>query len=243
MQGCHKVGARCLLYALLLYNAAMSHKFYHGTARPFFPHSDLPFAVPPVDRSIMIFDDALTSEECRLMIDHFESSPSDHFDGAVIVKGAVTVDATYKKNTELWITELAQKGSTRWISADSLLATMVQKHLGLYQDANAIISTQQNPFSDEGFRLKRYNSGGDEHHAYHADSGGETACKPHRILAVLLYLNDVEEGGETVFLNQGFSITPVCGRLAIFPTAFSFVHAGKRPRSGTKFCVINFLTT
>jgi len=243
MQGCDKVGARGLIFALLLCNAAMSHKFYHGTERPVFPHSDLPFAVPPIDRSIMVFDNALTPDECHLMVDHFESSPADHYQGAVIINGEVKVDSTLKKNTELWITELAQKGSIRWGAADSLLTTMVQKHLGLYQDANAIMSTQQNPFSDEGFRLKRYNSKGDEHHAYHADSGGEAACKPHRILAVLLYLNDVDEGGETVFLNQGRTITPVCGRLAIFPTAFSFVHAGKRPRSGSKFCVINFLTT
>jgi Rps23 Pro-64 3,4-dihydroxylase Tpa1-like proline 4-hydroxylase len=79
--------------------------------------------------------------------------------------------------------------------------------------------------------------------SYHSDSGHEKAANPHRILAVLLYLNDVDEGGETLFLNQGVSITPKAGRLVFFPTAFTFVHAGRAPKSGSKYVVINFLTT
>lgn len=90
--------------------------------------------------------------------------------------------------------------------------------------------------------MKRYCNNGKEHHAYHADSGFEKPGQPRRILAILIYLNDVDDGGETVFLNQGIAIKPKQGRIALFPTSFSFVHAGKSPISNNKYVVIDFLT-
>lgn len=118
------------------------------------------------------------------------------------------------------------------------------KHLNLYQDANIILATQRNPFGDEGFRMKRYVNDGTEHHAYHADTGGNDIIDgPRRIIAVLIYLNDVALGGETVFYNQGVTVKPVCGRIVMFPTSFSFVHAGRKPVSNSKYVVINFLTS
>ena len=225
-----------------------THKFYHGTRPPIFPSSDLPLPLCPIDNSVMYFDNAMSPFDCAELVKSFEASSDEHFDGAVMVNGKVTIDPLLKKNTELFITELGSasesaSGSPTWAAADSLLADMVQRHLVLYQEANAILSSQQSPFSDEGFRMKRYRSDSSEHHAYHSDSGHEISTKPHRILAVLLYLNTVAVGGETVFLQQGLTISPVCGRLAIFPTAFSFVHAGKRVVSEDKYVVINFLTT
>ena len=94
-----------------------------------------------------------------------------------------------------------------------------------------------------GFRLKWYKNDGTEHHNFHADSGQESEHGPRRLLAVLLYLNNVTVGGDTYFLNQGISIQPVCGRMVIFPTSFTFVHAGRRPISNDKYVIANFLTS
>ena len=83
--------------------------------------------------------------------------------------------------------------------------------------------------------MKRYNDSSNQH-TYHADS---TATSP-RLLAVLIYLNEVEAGGETVFLNQGLAVKPKCGRVLVFPTAFTYIHAGRRPHKGRKYVVANF---
>ena len=82
---------------------------------------------------------------------------------------------------------------------------------------------------------------GTEHHAYHVDSGQEPTCGPRRLIAVLIYLNNVTEGGETVFLNQGMAVTPRCGRVLFFPTTFNYIHAGRRPVSNYKYVVANFI--
>jgi hypothetical protein len=81
--------------------------------------------------------------------------------------------------------------------------TMVtSKHLEEYEALNGAVRNLKNPLFDEGFRMKRYKNDGTEHHAYHVDSGQEPACSPRRNIAVLIYLNDVKEGGETVNCNS-----------------------------------------
>lgn len=99
----------------------------------------------------------------------------------------------------------------------------------------------KSPLSDEGFRIKRYGNDSNHHHAYHVDSGDEGGSN-HRVLAAILYLNDVQVGGETHLLQQGLSVKPKCGRLLLFPCAFTHLHAGARPVSGPKYDVVNFIT-
>eukprot|EP00960_Hanusia_phi_P008141 233190-Hanusia_phi.AAC.3 len=70
----------------------------------------------------------------------------------------------------------------------------------------------------------RYLDDGTEHHAYHADSGQEAPCAPRRVVAFLLYFNEVQ-GGETIFLQQGRMVEPKCGRVLMFPTSFSHVRS------------------
>jgi hypothetical protein len=89
--------------------------------------------------------------------------------------------------------------------------------------------------------LGRYLNDGTEHHAWHMDEGQEGTCRPRRVIAILIYLNEVAQGGETVFLNQGRAVKPKCGRVLFFPTAFTHVHSGRRPVSGKKYVVTNFL--
>lgn len=221
--------------------------FYHDKSDnfPSFPDSKA-FSLfdIAVDNAIMYWDGALTKEQCDKIILNFEISSTEQYTGEVYIDGILSLDPAVKKNTEIHITEESTIGkkSFKWFETDKLLSAVVTKYLGLYQDKNIVIATQKNPMGDEGFRMKRYLNDGTEHHAYHSDSGHELATSARRIIAVLIYLNDVTEGGETVFLNQGVSIKPVIGRITLFPTSYSFLHAGKSPVSNSKYVIINFLT-
>ena len=57
----------------------------------------------------------------------------------------------------------------------------------------------------------------------------------HRLALVLLYLNDVAEGGETEFLYQSLRIKPKKGTVIICPTDFTHTHRGNPPLSKTKY--------
>ena len=50
----------------------------------------------------------------------------------------------------------------------------------------------------------------------------------------MVYLNDVEEDGETEFLYQELKLKPKKGRVVIWPGSFTHLHRGNPPRS-TKY--------
>ncbi len=95
------------------------------------------------------------------------------------------------------------------------------------------------PLRDTGFQVQRYEQG---HGFYteHVDGGPFNSTKD-RFLAVLLYLNDVEIGGETTFTKHGLSVEPKAGRVLIFPVHWLYPHRGEIPLSGHKTIITTFI--
>ena len=88
-----------------------------------------------------------------------------------------------------------------------------------------------------GYRIQMYpqNEG---HFRWHADAVGANA---DRVVAMVLYLNDVESGGETEFLHQGIKIAPKAGYLLLFPATWNYMHCGRTPLSGHKYVISSFI--
>jgi len=63
----------------------------------------------------------------------------------------------------------------------------------------------------------------------------------HRFGAYTIYLNDVEEGGETEFLYQSLRVKPKKGTLCIFPAYFTHTHRGNPPLSGGKYIATSWI--
>lgn len=63
-----------------------------------------------------------------------------------------------------------------------------------------------------------------------------------RLLAWIVYLNDVDEGGETEFLYQSMRVKPKKGTAVIFPTMFTHTHRGNPPLSGEKYIATGWIT-
>jgi len=78
------------------------------------------------------------------------------------------------------------------------------------------------------------------YHAWHCENADVPTST--RVLAYTLYLNGVEEGGETEFLYQGHKIKPAPGRLAIFPTSFTHPHRGNPIYKGVKYIISGWYT-
>lgn len=58
-----------------------------------------------------------------------------------------------------------------------------------------------------------------------------------RVLGWSIYLNDVENGGETEFLYQRIKLKPKAGSLLIWPAGVTHPHRGNPPYSNDKFIV------
>lgn len=61
-----------------------------------------------------------------------------------------------------------------------------------------------------------------------------------RAFSMLIYLNDVVEGGETEFTALGLSVRPAAGDLVVFPAQPPYVHQACVPTVGDKFVIATF---
>jgi len=71
------------------------------------------------------------------------------------------------------------------------------------------------------------------YHSFHCENS--TWGNKNRILAWMIYLNDVDEGGETEWLYQQLKIKPKANTGVIWPGSFTHLHRGNPPISGTKY--------
>ena len=77
------------------------------------------------------------------------------------------------------------------------------------------------------------------YHVWHIEHGlGESEA---RAFVFSIYLNDVEDGGETEFLHFSKRVKPKTGRIVIWPAGFPYVHRGNPPLSGEKYILTSWM--
>jgi hypothetical protein len=81
------------------------------------------------------------------------------------------------------------------------------------------------------WQIQRYDAreNGGYHH-FHIENSGTGNMR--RVMAYIVYLNDIDEGGETEFLHQNIRVKPEAGKVVIFPAYFTHVHRGNPVLSG-----------
>jgi len=80
---------------------------------------------------------------------------------------------------------------------------------------------------------------GEGYHTWHSEIVNKDTKE--RVLAVMAYLNDVEEGGETEFLYQKKRIKPVKNRILVWPAGFTHTHRGNPPLSNAKYIITGWV--
>jgi hypothetical protein len=80
---------------------------------------------------------------------------------------------------------------------------------------------------------------GQGYHIWHFEQASREQAT--RLMAYILYLNDVDEGGETEFLHQTRRIKPEAGTLVLFPASYTHLHRGNTPLSNTKYILTGWI--
>lgn len=110
------------------------------------------------------------------------------------------------------------------------LAQTVYLYAQQYAEENGIYFSHMETLS-----MLEYLAGDGFYHPHH-DFGPETP----RTISAILYLNDVEEGGETYFDQIDLTVVPQEGRLVLFPSTFPYSHEARNPLSGNKYVVVTW---
>lgn len=91
----------------------------------------------------------------------------------------------------------------------------------------------------ETCQIQKYKKGEGHYESWHVEI--ENRKSAGRTFSMIVYLNDVYQGGETGFLYPQLKIKPTKGALVIFPSGFPFVHCGYKPISNDKYIIATWL--
>lgn len=190
------------------------------------------------DSFIRHYDGVVSSSYCQQLISFFRNSrwikagQAQSLEGDSVQRGHKVCDEVHVR--QVFIDEEDESVLAQWKRIDEQIFAFVNPLLAEY--ITEFQHLQGQPIRDEGFRFKRYPKG-EGRFGLHVD---QTPSTPTRVMSVILYLNDVAQGGETHFPRQGVSVKPKAGRVVIAPTGWTHPHEGKMPISEDKCIVNNF---
>jgi len=164
---------------------------------------------------------ALSPEVCRDIIERFEASTDEQYEGRI---GQVMAkDAGIKKSTDLCVS-----GKPHWKDVDEALFGSLAAVMGVLREKFPFFG---GAFKDMGYAVQRTCPG--EYYHWHIDGGSHSFS--HRQLVAIWYLNDVAgPGGETEFRYQQVKIRPRQGTLILFPPFWTHEHRGVTLDRGVK---------
>ncbi len=175
---------------------------------------------------VEIYDNVLEPSQCQRLIEIFESLPN---------KQEVIDDDKRPSFTQLNLTENADVNEEIKTLHNTLIAKTFEYRNLYYEFVDERVFPDKHNF--EYFRIKKYRNNGEDLFDTHVDVRNHESAR--RFLSFMFYLNDVKQGGETVF--EGLSITPKCGRLVVFPPLWLFPHKGCCPVSNDKYILTTYL--
>lgn len=182
------------------------------------------------DKDFIILYQALEADLCREIIALFDSD-QNKWRGKI---GGVG-NAFYQDDSKIsWDLEILNEGP--WKQIFQKINPKVQACIAEYIARSPILRSFN--LQGSGYKIQMYpkNEG---RFLWHADSVGSS--RSDRVISMVLYLNDVEEGGETDFFHQGIKISPKAGNLVLFPPSWNYMHCGYVPTSGDKYIISTFV--
>lgn len=216
---------------------------------------------------IEIYPDVLSSEFCRNFIQQFEQSQHKYqgrTGGGVDRSKKISHDIYINQHQEFQpalqaITKVCTEQVTAYVqkyffSLISGISLTVQ-----HPKTNKPVQLTVDNFDEIGrpnamnlmrylFRLapinaQKYDQGKGNYGYWHSEIYPQTGENNalHRIFLFIIYLNDVEEGGETDFFYQHKSVRPKAGTMVIAPCGFTHTHRGNIPISSDKYILTSWV--
>ena len=188
--------------------------------------------IVPAAESIFYVKELLSKELCQTIIANYERDTRRHPGYIIRGQGEKELQDEIKVSTDLVI---SQDGA--WAAAFNELNQAVND--ALQQITAQVPSLQIWPLWWTGYKIQYYKKN-EGHFKWHFDAIGPGTWE--RQLAMVIYLNSVEDGGETCFHRQNLEVKPIAGDALMFPTFWTHAHCGQIPRSEDKYIISSFVS-
>jgi len=188
-----------------------------------------------INNFIGVYDNYITKEECNNAIKLFEDQNKfNHTINRLDNEDASIYDKQDKQffanpaNIDVW-----------WESLKLMMVNydLAFKHYA--KNVGAFAAYCQNQFFYTSLKIQK-TLPTEGYHVWHIEHQKGFDNEP-RAFVFSIYLNDVEEGGETEFLHFSKRIKPKAGRIVIWPAAFPYLHRGNPPLAGEKYILTSWM--
>jgi hypothetical protein len=185
---------------------------------------------------IAVYDNAYTPEFCQAVIDFFENANDAGY--CYTRQQESDVNRALKDDRAIMLSEEYSYtlNATKNLSREFVDAFW--QHFAEYAKNKYYTIAESCDLRIAELKIQKTEVG-QGFHAWHFEQGNQFTGD--RICAFQLYLNDVEDGGETEFLYYPRRIKPKQGRLIIWPGSYTHTHRGNPPLTNTKYVITSWV--
>ena len=188
-----------------------------------------------INNFIGVYDNYITGEECEKAIKLFEDQNKFNktisrtaFEQAPITQKQDQQYFAKPENIDIW-----------WESLKPMMFNFDMALRNYSETTGAATAFHMENFNYTTLKIQK-TLPTEGYHVWHIEHSVGFLNEP-RALAFSIYLNDVEEGGETEFLHFSKSVKPKTGRIVIWPASFPYLHRGNPPLSGEKYILTSWM--
>ena len=191
-----------------------------------------------IENFVGVFPNAVSEEYCQRCIAQFEfiNKGLPGRGGRVLSRQELEPDVPQqKKDSDVYLLCEEVTDSILLTKTDGLLQEFdkaVWECYAEYAKKYGILNSLARHIISPYIKIQRYKPP-QGYHIWHDEQSGANSA--NRLLVVALYLNTVEEGGETEFLYQHKRVKAEKGNILIFTASFTHTHRGNPPISGDKY--------
>ena len=185
-----------------------------------------------LEEFIGIFPNTLTSKECQEYIDHFNKLES--------------MGLVYKRKDPAHIKKdkaynlIGDQFHSKETSAKLIVKHIYPRLINNYKVYSKHYSILQDYSHHDIYDVKfQKTEPGGGYHIWHCEQG--IMIERNRIVAWSIFLNTIEDGGETEFLYQKKRYRPTAGTMMIWPAGYTHTHRGNPPLKKDKFILTGWL--
>jgi len=188
-----------------------------------------------INNFIGIYDNYITKEECNKAIQLYENE--NKFNNTINRIGAENASILKKQDQQYFANH--DNLNVWWESLKPMMLNFDLAWNHYCQNTGAKEAYDNNPFYFTTLKIQK-TLPTEGYHVWHIEHGKGFDNEP-RAFVFTIYLNDVEEGGETEFLHFSKRVKPKTGRIVIWPAAFPYLHRGNTPLSGEKYILTSWM--
>ena len=178
--------------------------------------------------------ESITRSQCASCIEWFWNNEDLHQQGQIYGGDNSITNASLHTNLDRKNTIQAYPSPDDPIS-DFMTEVMTD---GWKEYSKTLPTPQGQPMSFSDYSVRVYYKGQGKFLEHVDQSAGPNVI---RTFGIILYLNTVDDGGETDFMDYKLKIKPEAGKLVIFPCNYLFRHEGTVPLSEDKYIITSFL--